>query len=112
MRLNKLSNAVENPLSELKGYPTLKRSELFELPTTSGIYFFLIDNTVVYVGETNSLRRRLTEDEHHVLVKLQHNPKLRIKYKSASTNKRMRLIEEISLIKKYRPAMNLKDLVM
>lgn len=112
VRTKRLGNAIENPILELNGYPTLKTSELFELPSTSGIYFFLIENTVVYVGETNSLKRRLTEDDHHVLIKLRHNPKLRIKYKSASPNKRLRLREEINLIKKYRPAMNLKDLVM
>lgn len=92
-------------------YPELSLNQLRELPRQSGIYFFMVGETVVYVGESNNVYRRLNEDEHHVLTKLRKNPNLKIRYKLASPHKGTRLREEISWIRHYRPAMNLKDLV-
>ena len=91
--------------------PNLMKDPTPSIPASPGVYLFYDkEGTVIYVGRSNDLKSRIKQ---HIYFQKQHAPKNRLLHKHIAKVEHLTLgdeliaaIEELHLIKKYRPRFN------
>lgn len=86
-----------------KDFEVIPSSQTVKLPSSSGVYLFLKDNTILYVGESRDIYQRVTTS-HHEWQNALNLGMNQIAYYVTDHEGRIRLEQDIIL--KYRPRLN------
>ena len=96
-------------LSEILGLPKSNASAISGVPAQPGIYFFIDDSEIIYIGETINLNGRMLEHRKLLAYNITIDIHLLLSYRNANlSDSKERKALESALIKRFKPALNIK----
>lgn len=84
----------------------LKFKDRSLLPPEPGIYFFIFENRILYIGQSDSLVNRCLGERHHVYPKILNREQLKIAYLIVNESEEKRALLEKELIDRFLPELN------
>jgi hypothetical protein len=86
------------------GLPSVKFSKRRKLPDSPGIYFFIDNESIFYIGQSINIKKRCSGHRH--IAKLCGTKELRIAYLEVWGGHETRKAKEYEFIKRFSPSLN------